>query len=102
MNDDVAAVKEAGESNVDAADGDGGGIGTRKLEEALREERGKRVTVGEQAEVREGEAVRDDVETERFGVSGGGLSHVEGEEGSVGGSEEGEGAWGVVWENVHL
>lgn len=87
MNGDVAAVKEAGECNFDAADCDGGGIGTRKLEKALREERGKRVTVREEAEEGEGEAARDDVETERVGVSGGRLSHVEGEEGSVGGSE---------------
>ena len=71
VNDDVTAVKDARESNVDAGDGDrggGGGSAVGEVEAAVREERGESVAVGEEAELGEGEAERDDVETESVGV----------------------------------
>ena len=65
MNGDVAAVKEAGEGNLDAADGDSGGVGgaARDLEAALQEESRQAVAVGKEAELGDGEAARDDVES---------------------------------------
>lgn len=92
MDGDLAAVKETGESDVDAANGEDGTA--RELESATGEESGEGVAVGEDAELGEGEAARDDVEAEGVGVRRRRLSHVESEERSIGGCEEREG--GVV------
>lgn len=96
MNGDVVAVEEAGERDFDAADGEEeGGMVAREVEAARGEESGESEAVGEEAELGDRKAERDDVETEGVRVRRRRLGHVEGEEGSVGGSEEGEGVSGV-------
>lgn len=77
MNGDFEAVKEAGESDVDAADGEY--RAASEVEAAIGEESREGVAVGEDAELWEGEAARDDVEAEGVGVRRRGLSHIESE-----------------------